>query len=135
MDIAQEILTTISDYKDLLKKVITGKESWVNIETKPQSSQWKACRRTKTEKSTSSLVKCEGFTHSFIRLEWRGVPIRNTTLCANLPSDVCACAKQKLLPIPKSAFQKCFEDWKKCCHNSITSEGDYLEGDKIVIDK
>ena len=42
---------------------------------------------------------------------------------------------EELLAIPKSAFQKCFEDWKKCCHNRITSEGDYFEGDKIVIDK
>ena len=32
--------------------------------------------------------------------------------------------KQELLAIPKSVFQKCFEDW----------EG-YFEGDNIVIDK
>ena len=44
MDIAQEMLTTFNDNPDLLKKVITGDESWVqgyNIDTKTQSSQWK----------------------------------------------------------------------------------------------
>ena len=37
MDIAQEMFTTLNDYADLLKKVITGDESWVygyDIETK-----------------------------------------------------------------------------------------------------
>ena len=29
-------------------------------------------RRAKTEKSTSGLVKCEGFAHCFLRLQWRG---------------------------------------------------------------
>ena len=37
--------------------------------------------------------------------------------------------------IPKSAFQKCFEDWKKRWHKCIISEGDYFEGDKINIDE
>ena len=44
-------------------------------------------------------------------------------------------SKQKLLPIPKSAFQKCFEDWKKRWHKCIVSEGGYFERNKIVIDK
>ena len=37
MDISQEMLTTFNDNPDLLKKVITGGESWVygyDIETK-----------------------------------------------------------------------------------------------------
>ena len=41
MDMAQEMLTTFNDDLDLLKKVITGDESWVygyDIETKAQSS-------------------------------------------------------------------------------------------------
>ena len=45
MDIAQEMLTTFNDDPDLLKKVITGDESWLygyDIETKAQSYQWKA---------------------------------------------------------------------------------------------
>ena len=44
-------------------------------------------------------------------------------------------SKQELLVIPKSAFQKCFEDWKKRWHKCIISEGGYFEGNKIVIDK
>ena len=44
-------------------------------------------------------------------------------------------SKQELLALPKSAFQKCFEDWKKRWHKCIISEGDYFEGDKIVIDE
>ena len=44
-------------------------------------------------------------------------------------------SKQELLAIPKSAFQKCFEDWKKRWHKCIISEGDYFEGNKIVIDE
>ena len=43
--------------------------------------------------------------------------------------------KQKLLVIPKSEFQKCFEDWKKCWHKFIIFEGGYFEGDKMVIEK
>ena len=45
MDIAQEMLITFNDNPDLLRKLIIGDESWVyvyNIETKTQSSQWKA---------------------------------------------------------------------------------------------
>ena len=30
-------------------------------------------------------------------------------------------SKQKLLAIPKNAFQKCFEDWKKCWHSNTKS--------------
>ena len=42
MDITQGILTTFNDKPDLLKKLITGDESWVygyDFETKAQSSQ------------------------------------------------------------------------------------------------
>ena len=34
--------------------------------------------------------------------------------------------KQEVLAIPKSAFQKCFEDWKKHWHKCITSKGGYF---------
>ena len=44
-------------------------------------------------------------------------------------------SKQELLAIPKRAFQKCFEDWKKRWHKCLMSEGGYFEGDKIVVDK
>ena len=45
MDIAEEMLSTFNGDPDLLKKIITVNESWVygyDIETKAQSSQWKA---------------------------------------------------------------------------------------------
>ena len=35
-------------------------------------------------------------------------------------------AKQQLLAITKSAFQKCFEDWKKRWHKYIVPEGGLL---------
>ena len=44
MEIAQDMLTTFNDNPDLLKKIITGDESWVygyDSETKAQSLQWK----------------------------------------------------------------------------------------------
>ena len=42
MDVAQEMLTTFNDDPDLLKKVITGNESWVyGYAIKTKSSQWK----------------------------------------------------------------------------------------------
>ena len=44
MTIAQEMLNHVNDDPDLLRKVITGDESWVygyDVETKAQSSQWK----------------------------------------------------------------------------------------------
>ena len=43
-------------------------------------------------------------------------------------------SKQELLAIPKSAFQKCFEYWKKRWHKCIISEGGYFEENKIVVD-
>ena len=50
IDIAQEMLTTFNDDSDLLKKVITGGESWMygyDIETKALSSQEKRPRPKK----------------------------------------------------------------------------------------
>ena len=44
MHITQEVLTTFNDTPDVLKKFITGDESWLygcDTETKAQSSQWK----------------------------------------------------------------------------------------------
>ena len=44
-------------------------------------------------------------------------------------------SKQAPLAIPNSAFHKYFEDWKKCWHKYIITEGGYFEGEKIIIDK
>ena len=54
MDIAQEMLTTLKDDPDLLKKFITGHELWVHgcdIETKAESSQWKCPEETRSKKA------------------------------------------------------------------------------------
>ena len=42
---------------------------------------------------------------------------------------------EELKAIPKSAYEKFFEDWKKRWHKCIISKGDYFEGDKIDIDE
>ena len=42
---------------------------------------------------------------------------------------------EELKSIPKSAYEQCFEDWKKRWHQCIVSEGDYFEGDNINIDE
>ena len=55
-------------------------------------------------------------------------------LFPKLKTEIKGKSKQELLAIPKSAFQKCFEDWKKRWHNCIISEGGYFEGHKIVSD-
>ena len=44
-------------------------------------------------------------------------------------------SKQELLAIPKSAFQKCLEDWKKRSYKCVISDGSYFQGAKTVIDK
>ena len=73
MDIAQEMLTTFNDDSDLFKKVKTVDESWVysyDIETKAKLCQWKRAEEPRPIKTTSSSVKCDCFTHSFLRLQW-----------------------------------------------------------------
>ena len=40
---------------------------------------------------------------------------------------------RELKDIPKSAYHKCFEDWKKRWHKCIIFEEGYLEGDNIKI--
>jgi len=42
---------------------------------------------------------------------------------------------KELKAIPKNAYQKGFEDWKKRWYKCIISEGDYFEGGKIDIDE
>ena len=56
MDISQEMFTTFKDDPDLLKKVITGNESWVfgyDIETKAQSFQSKLPEKLRPNTSTT----------------------------------------------------------------------------------
>ena len=42
---------------------------------------------------------------------------------------------EELKAIPKSAYQKCFEDWKKRWRKCIISVADNFEGDKKDIDE
>lgn len=60
--IAQQMLSDIADNPDLLKRVITGDETWVygyDVETKAQSSQWKFSeeQRPKKARQVRSNVK------------------------------------------------------------------------------
>ena len=58
MDNAQ-MLTTFNDDPDLLKKVITGDESWVygyDIETIAQSYQWKRKKQKQNRNYASTTV-------------------------------------------------------------------------------
>ncbi|KYN10206.1 hypothetical protein ALC57_17658 [Trachymyrmex cornetzi] len=49
--------------------------------------------------------------------------------------EIKAASLEELKAIPKSAFQKCFDDWKKRWHKCIISEGDNFEGDNIILDE
>ena len=42
--------------------------------------------------------------------------------------DIETASLEELKTIPKSAYQKCFEDWKKHWHKCIISEGDTPHG-------
>ena len=57
MSIAQKLLNDVNDDPDLLKRIITGDETWVygyDVETKSQSSQWKRPEEPRPKKSTPS---------------------------------------------------------------------------------
>ena len=202
MTIAQKMLNDVNDDPDLLKKVITGDESWVygyDVETKAQSSQWKHTEspRPKKPRQVRSNVKvlltvffdCHGAVHQKFLSQGRTVnkeyylkvmrclhdairkkrpelwknnswllhhdnaPAHSSLLVRNFlaknntvimpqppyspdlaPSDFFLFPRLKrpmkgprfatieeikteslreLKDIPKSAYQKCFEDWKK----------------------
>ena len=42
---------------------------------------------------------------------------------------------EELKTIPKSAYEKCFENWKKRWHKCIISKGHYFKREKIDIDE
>jgi histone-lysine N-methyltransferase SETMAR len=224
MNIAQDMLNDVNDDPDLLKRVITGDETWVygyDIETKAQSSQWKnpGEPRPKKARQVRSNVKVlltvffdyhgvvhqeflpQGRTvnkeyylevmrrlresirkkrpevwkeHSWI-LHHDNAPAhtsllvssflaKNNTIIMPQPpyspdlapcdfflfpklkrpmkgrrfatiEEIKAASLEELRAIPKSAFQKCFDDWKKRWHKCIVSEGDYFEGDNIILDE
>ena len=77
MNVAQLRLTTFKDHSDLLKKVITGDESWAygyDIETKAQSSQWKRPKKALQVRLNVKVLLTVFFDCNGVR------PIRNTTL-------------------------------------------------------
>ena len=150
MDIAQEMLTTFSDNPGLLKKVITGDESLVygyDMETKTQSS---AIRQKRTElwKNHSWILHYDNapsitshrclFVSFWIKTAIKSQPLYSPVYLTFSSSqywfpmkgkhfatieEINDKSKQKLLAIPKTAFEKCFEDWKKRWHKCIISEG------------
>ena len=69
MIIAQEMLNDVNDDPDLLKKVITGGESWVygyDVETKAQSSQWKHTESPRLKKARQVRSNVKVFAHCFL---------------------------------------------------------------------
>ncbi|KYQ55784.1 hypothetical protein ALC60_02906 [Trachymyrmex zeteki] len=96
MNIAQDMLNDVNDDPDLLKRVITGDETFFLF---PKLKRPMKGRR-------------------FATIE-----------------EIKAASLEELKAIPKSAFQKCFDDWKKRWHKCIVSEGDYFEGDNIILDE
>ena len=64
-----------NDDPDLLKKAITGDESWVysyGIETKAQSSQCKRSEEPRLKKTRQVRSNVKGFGQCCLRLQWRG---------------------------------------------------------------
>ncbi|UYV65616.1 hypothetical protein LAZ67_3004868 [Cordylochernes scorpioides] len=57
MNIANEMLDSVSDDPNLLQRLITGDEAWIygyDVETKAQSSQWKLPHEPRPKKSAPS---------------------------------------------------------------------------------
>ena len=81
--IAAEMLNDVNDDPNLLKKVITGNESWVysyDVETKAQSSQWKHTEspRPKKARQVRSNVKVL----LTVLFNYHGVVHQELKLCA-----------------------------------------------------
>ena len=70
-EIAQDNLGMVSDDENVLKKVITGDESWVygyDLETKQQSSQWKRPDEPRPKKARQSRSHVKSMLIIFFRL-------------------------------------------------------------------
>ena len=64
MTIAEKMLNDVNDDPDLLKKVITGDESWVyayDVKTKAQSSQWKHTESPRPKKARQVRLNIKVF--------------------------------------------------------------------------
>ena len=74
------------------------------------------------------LAPCDFFLSPKLKRPMKGR--RFTTI-----EEIKTASLEELKTIPKSAYEKCFEDWKKRWHKGIVSEGDYFEGGNINIDE
>ena len=82
MDIPQEMLTTFNEDADLLKQVISNDESWMyghDIETKDQSSQWKAFCHDWGDKRTIEIAAV-GDIKKRVSIVLRGLEKKNAGL-------------------------------------------------------
>ena len=71
MDIVQEMLTKFNDCPELGKIWCRIMGVWLSHWNQSPIIPMEVSRRANTEKSTSSSIKYEGFTHCFLRLQWR----------------------------------------------------------------
>ena len=111
MAISEKTLTTFNNDSVLLKKVITGDESWMyghDIETNDQLSQWKRPEASKTEKSPSSSMKCKGFAFYFLRLQWHSASWILTTRSYGRKEYYFEVRSR----LRKTIWQNCTELWK-----------------------
>lgn len=74
------------------------------------------------------MAPCDFFLFSRLKLPLRGK--RFETIEAIKENS-----QKELKAIPKSAYEKCFKDWKKRWNMCIAYDGDYFEGNKINIDE
>ena len=85
-DLAQDNLEMVSDDENVLKKVITGDESWVygyDPETKRQSSQWKRPDEPRPKKARQSRSHVKSMLIIFFRL-WGCCALR---ICSKKSDD------------------------------------------------
>ena len=69
VNINQELLGRVSVDENFLKKIVTGKETWVygyDVETKAQSSQWVGQGSPPTEESSNESIQIEGGDGGFL---------------------------------------------------------------------
>ena len=146
----------VSDDENVLKKVITGDESWFYgyyPETKQQSSQWKRADepRLKKARQSQSHVKstliiffdCEGVVHKNVQLRqppyspdiapcdfWMFQKLKMALKGKRFEDidTIQSNATCELKAIPKSAFEDCFKMWKHRWERVVQSNGDYFKG-------
>ena len=69
----------------------------------------------------------------FVLIQKLKLPLRGTRVQSI--EDIKENSRRELKSIPENALKKCFDDWIIRWHQSIISEGAYLESDKINLDE